>query len=218
MPEPAREPPKWFERRPWKDVFEVNLAVFQAFLIIYLVLLLIETLRSGAVTRFLPLNAVLVVVLVTGVAAVLTTKENAEKDERPPRVRDYVFIGLIAVGSWLILWYQLRNLGWIQYPVSILGGLLVGLVSLSVLLPEQEEEAEERASDSTSTSGSIRTITTELPSEVAPEARAYSAPRSPPGARFRFKCPSCARAGSVPLEKVGAQVRCPQCRTVFRLE
>lgn len=211
VPGPDREAPRWFERRPWKDVFEVNLAVFQAFLIIYLVLLLIETLRAGAVTRFLPLNAILGVVLVTGVAAVLTTKENAEREERPPRVRDYVFIALIALGSWLILWYQLRNLGWIQYPVSILGGVLVGLVSLSLLLPEPEEDPEAPKDQDPAP------IRAEPPASVPPRSATVPAPRSPPGARHRFKCPQCANPGSVPIEKVGARVRCPKCATVFRV-
>lgn len=209
MPEPARQAPKWFERRPWKDVFEVNLAVFQAFLIIYLVLLLLETLREGSVTRFLPLNGILLVVLVTGVAAVLTTKEQQEP-ERPLRRRDYVLVGLIAVGSWLILWYQLRDLGWIQYPVSLLGGLLVGLVSLSVLLPEKPEEE-----PVTREPAQPEPIRAEPPLEAPRPPKAYAAPRSPPGARIRFKCPTCATPGSLPIEKAGARVKCPKCATVF---
>lgn len=224
MPEPVVANPRWFERKPWKDLFEIVSGIFQGLLLVYLGLLLVEALRPGTVTKFLRINWLLLAVVVTGVASVLTTRPQ-EEPERLLRRKDYILVGALALGAGFILWFKLDDLGWIQWPISILGGLLIGLVSLSVLMPEKPvadvvpPKTIPKISEKPKPAGPPKKPTAAQivdPFRPVPPAPPKGSPIDVEAAKvgpaqWRFACPKCGSIGRT--GNLGKILTCPKCRT-----
>jgi hypothetical protein len=78
------EPP----RAAWaRSVYIVAREFFQVSLVTYLLLTLAETLKTGFVSNFFNLNYLLIIVLVTGVAMVLTEPKGLDNPAAKPQSR-----------------------------------------------------------------------------------------------------------------------------------
>lgn len=116
--------------------------IFQGLLVLYLVLLLMETIREGVVSTWLNLNYLLGLVIFFGVIAVLFPPP----EEKPWRKRireivtrkDYVMIGVFGVVGGMIVWYKTKEIGWLSYLISVISGILI--ILLSILILEEDEE------------------------------------------------------------------------------
>ncbi|MDI6821515.1 MAG: LytR C-terminal domain-containing protein [Actinomycetota bacterium] len=106
----------------------------------YLILLLLETIKEGFVSFFFNLNILLVIVLVSGVIAALTSRE--EKEEVRHEVitlKELGFIiGLGILGA-ILIWYKTAGLGNLSRLLSFISGILIILLSILVLGGEKEE-------------------------------------------------------------------------------
>ena len=114
---------------------DVNQDIFGVSLSLYLIFVLLETIKEGFVSFFFNINYLLVIVLASGVITVLTGEEKAE--EKPivqkPAFKDFaIVIGFGILGT-VLVWYQTARAGEIAYLLSITSGVLIVLLSVLLL-------------------------------------------------------------------------------------
>ena len=135
----------WSENRFFRAIVASIQQLFIILLVTYLVLLLIETIFPGSVSRYLNLNYWLIAVIATGVVTVLSRQESGtlkEKDEKTINtgsIITFVCIGLIGAA---LIWYKTREIGWLSYLISLVGGTLIVLLSILIWQKDGEEESE----------------------------------------------------------------------------
>lgn len=82
-------------------------------------------------------------VIITGIISVVRkepkkSEEQSKEVERRFSLKDWFFIfGLGILGAGLIF-YKIKNLGWVAWPISIISGLLIILLSLIILSDNDE--------------------------------------------------------------------------------
>ena len=135
----------WSENRFFRAIVASIQQLFIILLVTYLVLLLIETIFPESVSRYLNLNYWLIAVIITGVVTVLSRRESGtlkEKDEKTINtgsIITFVCIGLIGAA---LIWYKTREIGWLSYLISLVGGTLIVLLSILIWQKDGEEESE----------------------------------------------------------------------------
>ena len=135
----------WSENRFFRAIVASIQQLFIILLVTYLVLLLIETIFPESVSRYLNLNYWLIAVIATGVVTVLSRQESGtlkEKDEKTINtgsIITFVCIGLIGAA---LIWYKTREIGWLSYLISLVGGTLIVLLSILIWQKDGEEESE----------------------------------------------------------------------------
>ena len=78
----------------------------------------------------------MIIVIILGVITILTTEEKKIK-KQPVTKKDYllaVFMGILGTG---IIYLKLKELGWIAYLISLLGGFLITFLSILFLKEDQ---------------------------------------------------------------------------------
>lgn len=110
---------------------------FQSLLLTYLLLLLIEQIWVGAVSLYLNITYILVVVLVLGVLDAMSVID--EEKPKKATVWDQVFIIILAIVTVVILLFKTSQLGFLSYIISVIAGAIVYLVS-SLILDEYEQK------------------------------------------------------------------------------
>lgn len=113
--------------------------VFQAILITYLALLLVEQLWVGVVSNYLNLNYMLALVIILGVLDIFSEHRNQE--HKNPTKKDYLFIIVLAILGFIIIKIKTAQLGWLSWLISIIAGVLIALLSILVL-EEKDNEME----------------------------------------------------------------------------
>jgi len=131
------------EKIPWykKEIFRqiIGLA-FEVALISYLFFYLMETISASLVSRFYSLNYHLVLVIILGILNVTlpTTKVGLPEKKVKVKIKDYVFIFLLAAVAGLIIWYKTKELGRLSYAVATLSGIIIVFISVMVLIEKDE--------------------------------------------------------------------------------
>ena len=105
--------------------------LFQALLVSYLLLLLIEQIWTGSVSLYMNLNYLLISVIVIGVLDVFSEHEEPKKEK--PKSWDYVFISILGVLGFIIIKFKTGELGGLSWLISIIAGILIILLSILVL-------------------------------------------------------------------------------------
>jgi len=141
----------------WEFIKGID-SIFSWSLISYLILLLIEEFKEAEIiqnTLFLQpnpirwilsgkMNWLLGIVVITGIISVLTKKpeiqqKEREKEKEKIELKDYLLIfGLGILGAFLIF-YKIKELGWLSYVISAISGLLIILLSI-IIFNEDEDE------------------------------------------------------------------------------
>jgi hypothetical protein len=111
--------------------------IFQALLISYLVLLLVEQIWPFSVSLYFNLNYLLIAVILSGILDVFS--EHQEKKYKKPKWWDYVFISALGILGFIIIKFKTEELGWLSWLISIIAGILI--VLLSILVLEDNEES-----------------------------------------------------------------------------
>lgn len=125
--------------------FTLNQEVFSVMLFTYLLLLLLETIWEGFVLSYFNLNVFLYIVIISGVIAVLTGKEDykIETEKENITIKDYIFtIGAGILGSGII-YYKIQGAGWLSYVISAIAGILIILLSILILEGENDKNSED---------------------------------------------------------------------------
>ncbi len=110
--------------------------IFQALLVAYLLLLLIEQIWTGSVSLYVNLNYLLVGVIIVGILDVFS--EHPEKEKQKIKWWDYGFISILGILGFIIIKFKTGELGWLSWMISVIAGILI--VLLSILVLEDEEE------------------------------------------------------------------------------
>ena len=83
------------------------------------------------------MNYILIVTIVLGVVTVLTYKPKEEKKQKLRRMDNY-FIYLLGIAGAFLVYFKIKDLGWISYLISILSGVLI--ITLNKLIVKEEDE------------------------------------------------------------------------------
>ena len=108
---------------------------FQYLLIIYLLFLLIDQYKP---IKFINLNYFLILVIILGVLTVLVYKPEKIKKQKPTK-KDYYFIFILGIIGTILIYLKIKELGWLAYLISIMGGILIIVLS-HLFLKEKNEE------------------------------------------------------------------------------
>lgn len=122
--------------------------VFQVLLVAFLVALLLQQLLPDLVERYINLTYLLILVIIFGIIAILTSGEEQERPDRsePLTKKDYLLVALAGVAGTLIVWYKIQDIGPLSYLIAGISGILIILLSIIILGEEggEEEETGER--------------------------------------------------------------------------
>ena len=124
------------ENKLKKALIKLNKNVFQYLLIFYLIILLVNE-YNDKLLDFLNMNYILIVTIVLGVITVLTYKPKEEKKQKLRRMDNY-FIYLLGIAGAFLVYFKIKDLGWISYLISILSGVLI--ITLNKLIVKEEDE------------------------------------------------------------------------------
>jgi amino acid transporter len=107
---------------------------FGVLLVIYLLLLLADTIWEKSVSSLLNMNIMMIIVIIFAVIATFTQRKIHEEQERKkPGRKSIVLFVLMGIGGAIIIWYKTNEIGWLSCLVSIIGGAMITLVSLIVM-------------------------------------------------------------------------------------
>jgi uncharacterized membrane protein len=122
------------ENRFAREAIEINHDLFVNFLIVYLLLLLIETVWEGSVSSRIRLNYLLLLIIITGVVSILS-REEAMEARKPVTAgkTDYILAGVMGIAGGVIVWYKTQNIGALSYIISATSGILIILLSILIL-------------------------------------------------------------------------------------
>ena len=75
-----------------------------------------------------------------GVLAVLFEPEKPLEKEQPGELikKDYVFIAITGIAGAVIVWYKIKDIGWVSYLIGAMSGVLI--ITLSILMMEESGE------------------------------------------------------------------------------
>lgn len=107
--------------------------VFQALLIIFLFTLLVQQFYSDFIKSLFNINWFMIIVIVFGAISILFPPETETNSKKPINWKDIIFILILGILGGIIIFLKLKNIGWISYVISILGGLIIILLSWLVL-------------------------------------------------------------------------------------
>lgn len=118
-------------------LLELNHSLFSNLFVVYLFLLLAETIQEGSVSIYMAINYLLIIVIASGIISVLTRSEDVKPEKVDPTKKDYVYIGAMGIAGASIIWYKTKNIGELAYLISVIAGVLIILFPL--LLFEEDE-------------------------------------------------------------------------------
>ncbi len=130
-----------------KRVFEALISeIFQASLLSYLVLYVLEDFIPGFVSKYLDINIMLGVVVASGVLTVLFRGwEEPQRDHKTKSSKwiwkNVVLIVVLSIAGGCLVFWRLKDLGAISAPIAILSGIIILLVSLLLLFEDENKES-----------------------------------------------------------------------------
>ena len=117
--------------------------VFQILLFLFLLTLLAQQFYPDFINTRININWFMIAVIIFGAISILFPPKQSLKTEAPPDWRDFLLVIALGILGAVIIFLKLKNLGWIGYLISVLGGLIIILLSWLVLAEKDNEKAEE---------------------------------------------------------------------------
>lgn len=114
--------------------------IFQFLLIILLFVLLINEFKK---IEFINLNYLLITVLVFGILTIFLRPEIKRKKQEITK-KDYYFIILMGIAGIILIYIKTSSLGWLSYLISIIGGILIILLSILILEDDKRWKTQEK--------------------------------------------------------------------------
>ena len=107
--------------------------IFQISLILYLLLLLIETYISGFTTNLFDLQWFLVIIGISGLLLLIINQNQKNNQKSSIAWWEYLFIFFISIFSGILVFIAIKDIRWVAYIISICCTLLVLIISFSIL-------------------------------------------------------------------------------------
>ena len=118
--------------------------LFLPILIVYLLLLLIDTVFTDSISRYVNLDYLLIPAIFTGIIAVLTGfKKERSPEERRMVKGDIIPVICFGIIGAVIVWYQTRDAGWLTYVISPVSGMIIVLLTMVIWQNPEEENGED---------------------------------------------------------------------------
>ncbi len=116
--------------------------VFQTLLILFLAALLIRELKPDIINSLININWFMIAVIIVGGVSIIFPPQQIPKEEKITK-RDYILILGLGILGGVILFYKLNHLGWIGYVITILGELIIIMLSWLILTEREDTEGQE---------------------------------------------------------------------------
>lgn len=112
----------------------INQEIFQVSLLIYLVIILVENFQKGVVSDFFNFNWILWIVIISGILMVPCSEREDEQIATNQAIGWrgrilLIILIILAIISAMLIFVKIKDLGWLALAVSILGGLIIFLIS-----------------------------------------------------------------------------------------
>ncbi|MEW6407413.1 MAG: hypothetical protein AB1465_01855 [Patescibacteria group bacterium] len=123
----------------WQTILGVSKIVFEASLIVYLALFLIDEVASGFVSNFFNTNYLLAVCIIFGVLTAFGQKHEPTPKPEALKKSDYILMTGLGILAVIIVFVKIKTIGLaLALPISILSGILIFLISYLFLKNEDE--------------------------------------------------------------------------------
>lgn len=123
----------------WQTILGVSKIVFEISLVVYLALFLIDEIASGFVSNFFNTNYILVICIVFGALTALNQKHEPLPKPEALKKSDYILITGLGILAVILVFVKIKTIGWIAWPISILSGILIFLISYLFLNEDKKE-------------------------------------------------------------------------------
>ncbi len=115
--------------------------VFQTLLFLFLITLLLKEFYPNQVSAYMNINWFMVVVIIFGALSILfPVPNNHPHIEKQSNAKDLILIIFLGILGAIIIFLKIKTLGWIGYVISILGGLIIILLSWLILTEKDSRE------------------------------------------------------------------------------
>jgi hypothetical protein len=124
----------------WQVVVNTAKIIFEISLILYLALFLLDEVAARSVSNFLNINYILGICLVAAIFTALGKKEEPKIPPQPLKKYDYalmVGLGILAIA---VVYWKIKEIGGFAWPISILSGILIFLISWLFLKDDGEKD------------------------------------------------------------------------------
>jgi len=119
---------------------------FKVSLLSYLFFYLLENFVVGFVVNFFNLNILLYLTIISGVVTVWIKDdkkvEEAAAEKQKFRIREIIFIILLGIISSLLIYYKIKEIGWVALVIAPLSGIIVILLSFLIYNQNDNETRE----------------------------------------------------------------------------
>ena len=122
------------KHKNYRDLIRILRDSWGVLLVIYLLLLLVDTIWEKSISGYMNMNVLMIVVITFAIIVSWTQPEIKEKPEYGKYLKKYTILSVcIGIVGAIIIWYKTNEVGWLSYLVSITGGSMITLISLMVM-------------------------------------------------------------------------------------
>jgi len=107
--------------------------VFQTLLFLFLITLLAREFYPDIINLRVNINWFMFIVIIFGAISILCPPKYKKHKEKPVTWKDTIFIIFLGILGAIIIFFKLKELGWIGYVIAGLGGLIIIMLSWMLL-------------------------------------------------------------------------------------
>lgn len=128
----------WKSRQRW--LVDLVWNCFVILLLVYIILLLIDIISDGNVSRHFKLEYLLIAVISSGLLVNIATRK-ADVEYDGGSLGRGVFVAFVGgVVCAVAVWYELRSIGWFSYVVAAVGFLTLGGLYRVIMIRNGDEK------------------------------------------------------------------------------
>jgi len=89
--------------------------------------------KGGFISNYLNLNFLLIFCIISGIITAALHKEREQEEKRELKLRDYLVIFFLTIITAIVVFFEIRDLGWISYFISFGAAVIIILISDALL-------------------------------------------------------------------------------------
>ncbi len=118
--------------------------IFSLSLVFYLILFLLEEIKSNFVSNYLNINIFLILTIISGILAVLTKSDEVYKINEKNKKRevfDYIIASVLGLIGGIVTYYKITDIEhWLSLLISLMIFILIFLIALLFLDKDEDYE------------------------------------------------------------------------------